>query len=160
MPINHVADQFLETYQHNDVFENGLSFRKALAKTKLDATRESLGRVDYLLGKIHTRFKPSRIEFINNPANVNFLYLLSFYIGHIICCATGASLQWYRYDKLKTVMPGHVKFLEPSFSSSIAWVVSGGTSRAGFFAPLPCIEARLYEDSPLESVVTRAAAFV
>ena len=60
MPINHIADQFLEEYQHNGVFENGLSFRKALAKTKLDSTRESLARVDYLLGKIHTRFNPNR----------------------------------------------------------------------------------------------------
>ena len=160
MPINHIADQFLEAYQHNGVFENGLSFRKALAKTKLDATRESLGRVDYLLGKIHTHFKPSRIEFINNPANVNFLYLLSFYIGHVICCATGASLQWYKYDELKVVMPGYVKFLRPGFSNSIACVVSGGTSRAGFFVPLPSIEARLYKDNPLESVVTCAAAFM
>jgi hypothetical protein len=107
MPINHIADQFLEAYQHNGVFENGLSFRKALAKTKLDSTRESLARVDYLLSKIHTRFNPSRIEFINNPANVNFLYLLSFYIGHVIHCATGAKLQWYEYDELLAVMPEH-----------------------------------------------------
>ena len=160
MPINNIADQFLEAYQYNGVFENGLSFRKDLDKTKLDSTRESLGRIDYLLGKIHTSFNPRRIEFINNPTNVNFLYLLSFYIGHVIFCATGASLQWYEYDELKVVMPGHAKFLQPGFSSSIACVVSGGTRRAGFFAPLPCIEARLYEDSPLESVVTRAAAFM
>jgi hypothetical protein len=160
MPINHIADQFLEEYQHNGVFENGLSFRKALAKTKLDSTRESLARVDYLLGKIHTRFNPNRIEFINNPANVNFLYLLSFYIGHVISCATGASLQWYEYDELLVVMPEHAEFFPRGFSSSITCVVSGGTSRAGFFAPLPGIEAGLYEDSPLKSVATRAAALM
>lgn len=160
MPINHIANQFLEAYQHNGVFENGLSFRKALAKTKLDSTRESLARVDYLLSKIHTRFNPNRIEFINNPANVNFLYLLSFYIGHVISCSTGASLQWYEYDELLVVMPDHAEFLPPGFSSSITCVVSGGSSRAGFFAPLPGIEARLYEDSPLKSVAARAAAFM
>jgi len=160
MSINHLADHFLKAYQSNGEFENGLSFRKALAKTRLDSTPKSLGRIDYLLGKIHTRFNPNRIDFITNPANVNFLYLLSFYIGHVISVNTGASLQWYEYDELLVVMPDHAEFFPPGFSSSITCVVSGGTCRPSFFAPLLGIEARLYEDSPMKSVATRAAAFM
>jgi hypothetical protein len=160
MSINHIADQFLHAYQYDGVFEGGLSFRKAMAKTRLDSTPESLARIDHLLGKIHTRFNPSRIDFIKNPANVNFLYLLSFYIGHVIATSTGATLKWYAYDELQTAMPEQAALFPPGFSSSITCVVSGGSSRAGFFAPLPGIEARLFEDSPLKSLATRASAFM
>jgi len=160
MPINHIADQFLEAYQHNGVFDGGLSFRSALAKTKLDSTRESLERIDYLLAKIHTKFNPNRIDFITNPSNVNFLYLLSFYIGHVISCTTGANIVWYDYDEMLSVMPENADFYPRGFSSSITCMVSGGTCKSGFFAPLPGIEARLYEDRPLKSVATRAAAFM
>ena len=160
MSINHIADQFLHAYQYDGEFEGGLSFRKAMAKTRLDSTPESLARIDHLLGKIHTRFNPSQIDFIKNPANGNFLYLISFYIGHVISTATGATLTWYAYEQLQEAMPEQADLFPPDFSSSITCVVSGGTSRAGFFAPLPGIEALLYEDSPLKSVATRAAAFM
>ena len=160
MPINHRADQFLEAYEHNGVFDGGLSFRSALAKSKLDATRESLGRIDYLLGKIHTKFKPSRIEFIKNPSNVNFLYLLSFYVGHVISCQTGALVQWYEYDEMLTVIPENADFFPRGFASSISCVISGGTCRAGFFAPLTALEARLYEEHPDKSVAHSAYAFM
>jgi hypothetical protein len=159
MPINSVAHQFLDAYEHNGTFDGGLSFRSALAKSKLDGSRDSLERIDYLLGKIHTKFKPSRIEFIQNPSNVNFLYLLSYYIGHVISCQTGARVQWYGYDEMLSVLPENEIFYHRGFATSISCIISGGTCRAGFYTPLTSIEAMLYEEHPVKSVAQSARAF-
>ncbi len=56
----------------------GFSFRTALKQSNLDATWESLDRVDYLLDQIRSKIKPKFGPFLNDPANQNFLYFFVF----------------------------------------------------------------------------------
>lgn len=156
MPINELATRYLETFERNEGFPDGLSFRKALIQSNLDYSRESLARVDYLLDQIRARLKPDPEEFMRDYSNQTFLYLLAFYVGTVTARQSGNAIDWYNYDEMLAVMPDNKAFVPRCFASSITCVID----KKGFFAPLSAIQERLFEESPGKSVKFSAEGFM
>lgn len=160
LPINAVADQYLRAFRENAEFEGGLNFRRALTQSKLDFSVGSLERVDTLLDQIRARFAPEPDQFIADQRNVNFLYLLAFYVGEVVVRANGAAIEWLQYDEMIERIPSNRDFFPYCFGSSVTCILSWGTEDGAFFAPLASIEERLYEAEPTKSVAFSAGAFL
>jgi hypothetical protein len=160
MPITHIADRYLTAFNSNEEFDGGLSFREALQQSELDYTPESLKRIDDLLDEIRNRLVPDPRQFLNDQANVNFLYLLAFYVGRVVADETGANIEWYPYDEMVQLFPENRAFFPNCFGSSVTCVLSGGRRGGGWFVPLSAIETRLYEEEPDKSVWFSAGAFM
>ena len=99
MPLNEIAKKYLETFERNEDFPDGLSFREALLQSDLDYSRESLGRVDNLLDEMRTQLKPNYSEFMKDYANQTFLYFLGFYVGTVAAKQSGNRVDWYNYKE-------------------------------------------------------------
>jgi len=156
MPINELATRYLETFERNEEFPDGLSFRKALTQSNLDYSRDSLARVDYLLDQIRTRLKPDPEAFIQDYANQTFLYLLAFYVGTVTARESGNRIDWYNYEEMLSVIPDNGAFVRQGFASSITCVIEN----KGFFIPLSAIQERLFDESPGKSVQFSAETFM
>ena len=160
MPITDIANMYLEAFHNGEEPDGGLSFKKALGQSRLDYSKESLSRVDVLLDQIRVRIKPEYNDFIADQANVNFLYLLAFYIGKVVALETGSKIEWYGYDEMISRIPSNRDFFPNCFGTSVTCILSGGKSNGGFFVPLAAVETRLYDDEPDKSVAFSAGAFM
>lgn len=156
MPINDLATKYLETFERNEDFPDGLSFRKALTQSDLDYSRESLSRIDSLLDQIRTRFKPEHSTFMQDYANQTFLYLLAFYVGTVTARQSGNKIDWYNYSEMLAVIPDNKAFVPECFASSITCIIH----KKGFFIPLSSIEERLFVEPPGKSVKFSAEGFM
>lgn len=156
MPINELAAKYLETFERNEDFPDGLSFRKALNQSNLDYSRESLSRIDYLLDQIRTKFKPNQPEFMQDYANQTFLYFLAFYVGTVTAKQSGSKIDWYNYNEMLTVIPDNKAFFPECFASSITCIIE----KKGFFIPLSSIQKRLFDEPPGKSVKFSAEGFM
>lgn len=156
MPMNELAAKYLETFERNEEFPDGLSFRKALTQSNLDYSRESLARIDHLLDQIRTRLKPEYADFVSNYANQTFLYLLAFYVGTVVARQSGSRIDWYNYNEMLAVMPDNKPFVPEGFASSITCIIHG----KGFFIPLSSIQERLFDEPPTKSVAFSAEGFM
>ncbi|MEY4564964.1 MAG: hypothetical protein RLZZ618_4241 [Pseudomonadota bacterium] len=160
MPITEIANKYLEVLHNGEEPDGGLSFKKALGQSRLDYSIESLSRVDALLDQIRTRLRPAYNEFISHQANVNFLYVLAFYIGKVVAIETHSRIEWYGYDEMIALIPSNRDFFPNCFGTSVTCILSGGTKKGGFFVPLAAVETRLYDDVPDKSVAFSAGAFM
>lgn len=159
MPLNHIANRYLDAFAKQEEFDGGLSFRTALLQSSLDYSVESLERVDYLLDQIRTRLRPSPQEFLDPQPNQNFLYLLAFYVGAVAARAAGSSITWLGYDEMLQRMPDNEPFFPRCFATSLTCILSGG-SKNGFFVPLSSITEALFEEYPEKSVAFSAKTFI
>ncbi|MDH5234862.1 MAG: hypothetical protein OEW77_07855 [Gemmatimonadota bacterium] len=156
MPINELAAKYLETFEQNEEFPDGLSFRDELTHANLDHSRESLARIDQLLDRIRTRLSPDPEEFLRDYANQTFLYLLAFYVGTVTARQSGNGVDWYSYGEMLAVMPDNKAFVPQSFASSVTCIIQ----KKGFFIPLASIQERLFEEPPTKSVAFSASGFM
>lgn len=159
MPLNHIADRYLDAFDKHGEFDGGLSFRTALSQSNLDYSVESLKRVDHLLDQVRTRLRPDPQQFLDPQPNQNFLYLLAFYVGAVVARATGSSIIWLGYDEMIRRMPDNEPFFPRCFATSISCILSGGT-KGGFFVPLSSITEMLFDEDPGKSVSFSAGAFI
>lgn len=159
MPITHVAEHYLRTYESGMEFDGGMSFRAAVDDLHLDYSEKSLQRIDDLLDRIREQIKPQPDVFVADQANVNFLYFLAFYVGRVVTLTSGATIAWYSYDEMIALMPENQTFFPRCFGTSVTCVLSGGT-KGGFYVPLAAMETRLYEDVPDKSVRVSAGTFM
>ncbi len=156
MPINELATKYLETFERNEDFPDGISFRKALTQCNLDYSRESLARIDQLLDQMRTRLKPDYAEFMKDYANQTFLYFLAFYVGSVTARQSGNRINWYNYNEMMAVMPDNRSFVPEGFASSITCMIEN----KGFFIPLSAIQERLFDEPPGKSVQFSAEVFM
>lgn len=156
MPINEFAAKYLETFERNEVFPDGLSFRKALDQSNLDYSRESLSRIDYLLDQMRIKLKPDYSEFMKDYANQTFLYLLAFYVGTVTARQSGNKIDWYSYNEMIAVIPDNKAFVPECFGSSITCIIA----QKGLFIPLSSILGRLFDEPPDKSVLFSAEGFM
>jgi hypothetical protein len=159
MPLNHIADRYLQAFDKQEEFDGGIAFRKALMQSNLDYSVESLERVDYLLNQMRTRLHPSPDEFFDPQPNQNFLYLLAFYVGAVVSRATNSSITWLGYDEMLQRIPDNEPFFPRCFATSLSCIFSGGT-KGGFFVPLSSITEVLFEEQPGKSVAFTARTFI
>jgi hypothetical protein len=160
MPITHIANLYLDAFHRRTEVDGGLSFRHSIEQCDLDYSTDSLKRIDDLLDQIRTELTPEPNRFLDDQANVNFLYLLAFYVGGVVAKHTGSHIEWYQYDEMLEVMPDNRPFVPRCFGSSVTCIVSGGKRGGGFFVPLAAIESRLYDEVPDKSVWFSAGAFM
>ena len=156
MPINDLATKYLETFERNEDFPDGLSFRKALIQSNLDYSRESLSRIDQLLDQIRTQLKPAPSTFMQDYANQTFLYFLAFYVGTVTARQSGNKIDWYNYNEMLAVIPDNKAFVPEGFASSITCIIDN----KGFFIPLSAIQERLFDEPPGKSVKFSAEGFM
>ena len=156
MPINDLATRYLETFERNEDFPDGLSFRKALIQSNLDYSLESLSRIDHLLDQIRTRLKPDFSTFMQDNANQTFLYFLAFYVGTVTARQSGNKIDWYNYNEMLAVVPDNKAFVPECFASSVTCIIH----KKGFFIPLSSIQERLFEEPPGKSVKFSAEGFI
>jgi hypothetical protein len=156
MPINELATKYLETFERNEDFPDGISFRKALVQSNLDYSRESLSRIDNLLDQIRTKVKPNYSEFIQDYANQSFLYLLAFYVGTVTAMQSKNKIDWYNYNEMIAVIPDNKPLVPECFTSSITCIIHN----KAFFIPLSSIIDRLFEEYPSKSVLFSAEGFM
>jgi len=159
MPLDHIADRYLQAFEKKEEFDGGISFRTALSQSNLDYSVESLKRVDHLLDQLRTRLRPTPQEFLDPQPNQNFLYLLAFYVGAVVARATGSSITWLGYDEMLQRIPDNEPFFPRCFATSLTCIVSGGTKNS-FFAPLSSITEMLFEEVPGKSVSFSAETFI
>ena len=119
-----------------------------------------MSRIDVLLDQIRLRLQPQYNEFLGNQENVNFLYLLAFYIGKVVAIETNSKIEWYGYEEMIARIPSNRDFFPNCFGTSVTCVLSGGKKNGGFFVPLAAVESRLYEETPDKSVAFSAGAFM
>ncbi len=74
---------YLHQFHAKQPFGNGLAYEDLLHKCRLDYTLASLHRIDKLLDYIREKKRPNRDDFLRNPANQQFLFLLAFYLGEV-----------------------------------------------------------------------------
>lgn len=160
MPITEIANKYLEALHGGEEPDGGLSFKKALGQSNLDYSKESLSRIDVLLDQIRLRLRPQYNEFLSSQANVNFLYLLAFYIGKVVANETSSKIEWYGYEEMIARIPSNRNFFPNCFGTSVTCIISGGKKNGGFFVPLAAMESRLYEEAPEKSVAFSAGAFM
>ena len=156
MPLNELATKYLETYERNEDFPDGLSFRKALNQCTLDYSRESLSQIDSLLDQIRSKLKPNPQEFMRDYANQTFLYFLAFYVGTVTAKQSGSKIDWYNYNEMLEVLPDNKAFFPECFASSISCIIE----KTGFFVPLSSIQERLFDEPPGKSVRFSAEGFM
>jgi hypothetical protein len=94
MPITEIANSYLEAFSRNEEIEGGLPYRRALQNTNLDGSAQSLERIDHLLDQLRIQLQPQADEFLSDQGNVNFLYLLAFYVGQVAANYSGSTAIW------------------------------------------------------------------
>lgn len=141
MDMNTRARLYLETFATGGEIQGGLSFRTGLKQSNLDGSWESLDRVDYLLDQIRIRMKPAFAEYLDSQAHQNFLYLLCFYVGHVIEKQTGKPVKWLSYEDMIREIPDNGTMFPPCFQTSVTCITP-----AAFFVPLRSITCRLFEE--------------
>lgn len=156
MDMNQRALYYLEALDRNSEIPGGLSFRTALAQSKLDYSVESLDRVDYLLDQIHSRFQPQYGVFFEPQQNQNFLFLLCFYVGTVMSKNSEQSIKWLDYDEMLREIPDNGAMFPRRFETAITCILS----RRGFFVPLSSICSRLFDDPVDKSVRFSAEGFM
>jgi hypothetical protein len=149
--MNERAQMYLNAFFTKGEFPGGLSFSTALAQSNLDGTLESLDRIDYLLDQIRNKFKPDIESFLDKPANQNFLYLLAFYIGHVITKVSGGEVKWLSYEDMLKEIPDNGAFFQECFQTSVTCITP-----AMFFVPLNSITSRLFDEVTTKSVRSSA----
>ncbi|WP_156521235.1 hypothetical protein [Halothiobacillus diazotrophicus] len=145
--MNDQAQWYLNTFFTQGEFPGGLSFNAALNQCNLDGTMESLDRVDSLLDQIRTKIKPEFNAFLNVRANQNFLYLLCFYVGHVIAKSSGKAVRWLSYQDMLNEIPDNRQFFPECFQTSATCITP-----VSFFVPLHSITMRLFEPITTKSV--------
>ena len=157
MPVNDMAQRYLDTFAAGGDFPGGLAFRKALGQVDLDYTPESLGRIDALLRQMHDKLRPRYAEFVEKQENQNFLYLLCFYAGTVVIRYTKEDYAWYPYDELKQVAPpDFLREYPDSFASSMVCMLKDGS----VYLPLSSMLDILFDDGSDRSVLASADKFM
>ncbi len=147
MDMNGQAQMYLNAFFMKQEIPGGLSFSTALGQSNLDGTLESLDRVDHLLDQIRIKFKPDIGSFLDKQANQNFLYLLAFYMGHVITNVTGGTVKWLSYEDMLKEIPDNGAFFSKCFETSVTCITP-----AMFFVPLYSITSRLFDEVTSKSV--------
>ena len=93
--------EYLKTFEQTGTLPGGLAFAEALHLINLDYSLSSLQRLDDLLGRLVDQLRPDRDAFIQHQNNINFLLLLTYYVGSTIARVDGHSLEWLNRDELK-----------------------------------------------------------
>ena len=156
MNMNDRAEKYLQAFHDGEEFPGGLAFRKALLQVKLDYTVESLSRIDRLLDQIRTKLRPEYGEFIDEPQNQNFLFLLCFYVGKVAACNSNQVITWYDYEGMIRKIPDNGAMFPQCFETAITCILN----KRGFFVPLSSICSRLFDESVDKSVRFSAEGFM
>ena len=153
MPINEIAEAYLSSLTNHSEVEGGLSFADYLHRDKLDFSLESLKYVDAMLDAIRDSSKPDDY-FLDQQANINFLYLLAFYVGQVIAQSSGDPAVWYQYDEWQHIGDNRklTGVIENTFSTSVMCLHHGV-----LYIPLSAIMIRLFEGPDEKSVWYSAA---
>ncbi|WP_426171422.1 hypothetical protein [Pseudoduganella sp. R-34] len=147
MDMNDQAQMYLNAFFTKAEIPGGLSFSTALGQSNLDGSLESLDRVDHLLDQIRIKFKPDFDSFLDKHANQNFLYLLAFYMGHVITRSTGGAVKWLSYEDMLREIPDNRAMFPECFQTSVTCITP-----AMFFVPLYSITSRLFDEVTTKSV--------
>lgn len=102
---------YLHQFHAKQPFMSGLAYEDLLHQCLLDYTLASLNRIDKLLDDIRENERPNRDEFLHNPANQQFLFLLAFYLGEVRGRLANIAPIWQNYADFIAENPE----LEPIF---------------------------------------------
>ena len=149
MSVTFHAQCYLAAWDAGIPIQGGLTFADRLHAAKLNYSWESLARVDQLLDEIREAFAPEIDTFLDQQANVNFLYLLAFYVGEVRARSCGVVAHWVSWDELIATDTSFNMFGK-GFHSSVVQV------QPGTFLPLVSICVRLFEGSDEKSVLFSA----
>lgn len=159
MDINQLEKDYLENYFIYGNFQAELSFRTALAQSRLDHTMDSLDRIDALLSQIRTRFALD--DFLQNTANQNFLRLLGFYLVAVLKQQATMVGRWYNYaetmDTFRQMGAAEAAdFFPDTFENSMNFVAIGFRE----IFPLQILGNRLYARDGNEPIRSAAQAYL
>lgn len=155
-----IAERYLTAFRNEEEIPGGLSYRRALGQSNLDGTMESLKRIDALLDQVRTRHAPQPDEFLREPANQNFMYVVGFYVGDTVARASGARLQWHSYDDAIAADPGLAGVIPRRFESSIICTLHKPDGSQKLFMPLVPVVIRTFEGPDEKSVWFSASGFL
>jgi len=96
MNANEVVAETLKRLSTNSLDPAGFSYLSEISQLKLDFTESSLDQLDKLLQHIRRSNSLDQPSFISKQSNLNFVLLLSFYIGTVIAKHCNYSVRWYQ----------------------------------------------------------------
>lgn len=143
------AQCYLSAWDAGMPIQGGLTFADRLHAVQLDYSWESLARIDQLLDDIRQAFAPEIVTFLDLQANVNFLYMLAFYVGEVRARSCGVVAHWASWDEL-IATDNSFNVFGKGFHSSVIQV------QPGTFLPLVSICVRLFEGPEEKSVLFSA----
>lgn len=161
MSSTQLAEAYLRILESDELPPGGVAFRKALGQARLDYTPDSLIRVDMLLRQIREKLKPRFDTFIAEPANLNFLYLLGFYVGTVVGRYTLQAVEWYAYPQLSEVLPAaELEKLPESLATAMACTYRRDGQLSACFFPLGAIADNIFLGEGARSVLENAEDFM
>ncbi|WP_230655672.1 hypothetical protein [Psychrobacter sp. I-STPA10] len=151
---NDICLQYLKKVRTGKLIDNIIAYQPLLSKINFDYSYRSLGQIDQCLTTIKKQQNlmfDDYDEFVNQPENQKFIYLLGCYIGMTAARIARTGFKWFNYKQLQEISPN------PEFifclENNQVMMFDGGYMRT----PLLVVTNRLF--GLLEDYPTTAQAF-